>query len=37
MIVLSGQLHKVGEDVSKVLDVIPAILRVLRTVYACRS
>ena len=35
-----GQLHKIGEDVSEVLDVIPAILRVLRTVrpkYACRS
>lgn len=35
-----GQLHKMGEDVSEVLDVIPAMLRVLRTVrpkYACRS
>jgi transposase len=35
-----GQLHKIGEEVSEVLDVIPAILRVLRTVrpkYACRS
>ena len=35
-----GQLHKIGEDVSEVLDVIPAILRVLRTVrpkYACRG
>ena len=35
-----GQLHKIGEDVSEVLDVIPAILRVLRTVrpkYGCRS
>jgi transposase len=35
-----GQLHKIGEDVGEVLDVIPAILRVLRTVrpkYACRS
>ena len=34
-----GQLHKIGEDVGEVLDVIPAILRVLRTVrpkYACR-
>jgi transposase len=33
-------LHKIGEDVSEVLDVIPAILRVLRTVrpkYACRA
>ncbi|MFK4492362.1 IS66 family transposase zinc-finger binding domain-containing protein [Bradyrhizobium sp. USDA 336] len=27
-----GQLHKIGEDVSEVLDIIPAILRVLRTV-----
>jgi hypothetical protein len=26
-----GRLHKIGEDVSEVLDVIPAILRVLRT------
>jgi transposase len=35
-----GRLHKIGEDVSEVLDVIPAILRVLRTIrpkYACRS
>jgi len=35
-----GRLHRIGEDVSEVLDVIPAILRVLRTVrpkYACRS
>jgi transposase len=35
-----GQLHKIGEDVNEVLDVIPAILRVLRTIrpkYACRS
>src|ERR1700693_3003441 len=35
-----GRLHKIGEDVSEVLDVIPAILRVLRTLrpkYACRS
>ncbi|MCP1838626.1 transposase [Bradyrhizobium sp. USDA 4538] len=34
-----GQLHKIGEDVSEVLDIIPAILRVLRTVrpkYGCR-
>lgn len=34
-----GRLHKIGEDVSEVLDIIPAILRVLRTVrpkYACR-
>nr|WP_249810895.1 IS66 family transposase zinc-finger binding domain-containing protein [Bradyrhizobium sp. 164] len=27
-----SQLHKIGEDVSEVLDVIPAILRVLRTI-----
>ncbi|MES5487199.1 IS66 family transposase zinc-finger binding domain-containing protein [Bradyrhizobium sp. INPA03-11B] len=35
-----GQLHKIGDDVSEVLDVIPAMLQVLRTVrpkYACRS
>ena len=35
-----GRLHKIGEVVSEVLDVIPAILRVLRTIrpkYACRS
>jgi transposase len=35
-----GQLHKIGEEVSEALDVIPAILRVLRTIrpkYACRS
>jgi transposase len=23
-----GQLHKIGEDISEVLDIIPAILRV---------
>jgi transposase len=37
--VLPGQLHKIGEDVNEVLDVIPAILPVLRTIrpkYACR-
>ena len=36
----AGRLHKIGEDVSEVLDVIPAILRVLRTIrpkYACRD
>ena len=27
-----GRLHKIGEDVSEVLDIIPAILRVLRTI-----
>ncbi len=35
-----AQLHNIGEDISEVLVVIPAILRVLRTVrpkYACRS
>ena len=35
-----GELHKIGADVSEVLDVIPAILRVLRTIrpkYGCRS
>ncbi|MGY4257816.1 hypothetical protein ACVI1L_004884 [Bradyrhizobium sp. USDA 4516] len=35
-----GQLHKIGEDVSEVLDVIPAMPRVLRTIhpkYACRG
>jgi transposase len=35
-----GRLHKIGEDVSEVLDIIPAILRVLRTIrpkYACRA
>ena len=35
-----GQLHKIGEDVNEVLDVVPAILRVLRTIrpkYACRG
>ena len=35
-----GRLHKISEDVSEVLDVIPAILRVLRTIrpkYACRG
>jgi transposase len=35
-----GRLHKIGEDVSEVLDIIPAILRVLRTIrpkYACRG
>jgi transposase len=35
-----GQLHKIGEDVNEVLDVVPAILRVRRTIrpkYACRD
>lgn len=37
---LPGPASQIGEDVSEVLDVIPAILRVLRTVrptYACRG
>ena len=29
-----GQLHKIGEDINEVLDVIPAILRVLRIIRA---
>ncbi len=36
----AGLLHKIGEDISEALDVIPAILRVLRTIrpkYGCRS
>jgi transposase len=36
----NGALHKIGEDVSEALDVIPAILRVLRTIrprYGCRA
>ena len=36
----AGRVHKIGEDVNEVLDVIPAILRVLRTIrpkYACRG
>jgi len=35
----AGNLHRIGEDVSEVLDRIPAILRVLRYIrpkYACR-
>jgi transposase len=35
-----GRLHKIGQDVSEVLDVIPAILRVLRMIrpkYGCRD
>lgn len=27
-----GQLHNIGEDVSEVPDIIPTILRVLRTI-----
>ncbi len=36
----AGRLHRIGEDVSEALDVIPAILRVIRTIrpkYACRT
>jgi transposase len=35
-----GLLHRIGQDVSEVLDIIPAILRVLRMIrpkYACRG
>ena len=35
-----GSLHRIGQDVSEVLDLIPAILRVLRMIrpkYACRG
>ncbi|WP_448955021.1 IS66 family transposase [Labrys neptuniae] len=33
-------LHRIGEDVSEALDIVPALLRVIRTVrpkYACRT
>jgi len=36
----AGKLHRIGEDINEVLDVIPAILRVLRFIrpkYACRA
>jgi len=36
----SGTLHKIGEDVAEALDVVPAQVRVLRTIrpkYACRT
>ena len=36
----AGKLHRIGEDISEALDVIPAILRVLRFIrpkYACRA
>ena len=36
----SGALHRIGEDVAEALDVVPARVRVLRTIrpkYACRS
>jgi transposase len=35
-----GALHRMGEDITEALDIIPAILRVIATVrpkYACRS
>jgi len=35
-----GGMHKIGEDVSEALDIVPAILRVIATVrpkYACRA
>jgi transposase len=35
-----GTLHKIGEDIAEALDVVPARVRVLRTVrpkYACRA
>jgi transposase len=36
----AGALHRIGEDISEALDIVPAILRVLRLVrpkYACRA
>ena len=36
----SGAMHRIGEDVSEALDIVPAILRVIATVrprYACRA
>lgn len=36
----SGMLHRIGETISEALDVVPAILRVRRTIrprYACRA
>ena len=36
----SGALHRIGEDVAEALDVVPARVRVLRTIrprYACRA
>lgn len=36
----SGELHRIGETTSEALDVVPAILRVKRTIrprYACRA
>jgi transposase len=36
----AGALHRIGEDVNEVVDRVPAVLRVLRTIrpkYACRA
>ena len=36
----SGNLHRIGEDVSEALDIVPALLRVIWTIrpkYACRT
>jgi len=36
----NGVLHRIGEDVSEALDIVPAIVRVLRTIrpkYGCRA
>jgi len=36
----AGKLHRIGEDMNEVLDVIPAIFRILRLIrpkYACRA
>lgn len=36
----AGALHRIGEDVCEALDVVPAIVRVVRTIrpkYACRA
>ncbi len=35
----AGDLHRVGETITEALDIVPAILRVKRTIrprYACR-
>ncbi|MBU6408386.1 MAG: IS66 family transposase zinc-finger binding domain-containing protein [Alphaproteobacteria bacterium] len=36
----AGALHRIGQDMSEALEIIPAIVRVLRTIrqkYACRA
>ncbi|MBU6299892.1 MAG: IS66 family transposase zinc-finger binding domain-containing protein, partial [Alphaproteobacteria bacterium] len=36
----AGALHRIGEDVNDVIDRVPAVLRILRTIrpkYACRA